>query len=222
QTASELAEAAESMDDNPIDLVKTILGDYINYTDQSTALDAGDYLRMKAQRIYFNEVWAGIGESLSNVYAPDRSVQANQEVTDLLSNWNASIENKLWSALTTAFSQNDIDLANFTSASAFYNALSGYVDSAVAEASESNREEDMERYRNFSSFWNGTVKGTWGEFLMNGEVLTYSQLSEIDQKLENWNEAAVPVSNLMLILFLVSLVVIIGLIVMLARKRGDA
>ncbi len=217
-TADELAEAAERLEDNPVDLVKTILGEYINFTNEATGLNAYDYLRMSTQHAYFNDVWQRIGERLTQVFDAD-PVQSHQEVTDLLANWNAAIDNRIWGALDSAFAQNDISLDNFTDAGTFFNSLTSYIRAQTETAIDRNSEEDLEQYRNFSRFWNQTVKGEWGEYLMNGNILTYEQMSQIDSQLEEWNEAAVPVSNLMLILFLISVAVIIGLVVALVRKK---
>jgi hypothetical protein len=47
---------------------------------------------------------------------------------------------------------------------------------------ERNSEEDHEIYRNFSSFWNNTVKASWGELLVEGNVLSHSDIAAIDYK----------------------------------------
>jgi uncharacterized coiled-coil protein SlyX len=217
--ALELSDAASRMDDDPLGIVKTIIGEYINHANQATGLSASDYLSMKAQHAYFSDVWGNIGQRLAEVFASDRPVQAQQEVSDLLATWNSSVESKLWPSLTAAFGQNGVTLQNFTDKDSFFRSLNMYVESATDESLRSNSEEDLTRFRAFSSYWNNTVKTNWGEYLLNGNVLTYQQIASIDLKLEGWNEAAVPTSNLMLILFLVAIAVIIGLIVMLARKK---
>jgi uncharacterized coiled-coil protein SlyX len=218
-TAAEIADAAERLDDNPVDLVRTILGEYVNYANQQTDLSAPEYLSMKAQHTYFSNLWDDIGERLTAIFDAEEPVQAYQEVRDLLANWNSAIDNRLWGAISNAFAQNDINLDNFSNANAFYNALESYVNDATQTSRDQNTEEDLERFRNFSNFWNNTVKANWGETLMASEVLTYSQLASIDSQLDEWNQAAIPTSNLMLILFLISVAVIIGLVVALVRKK---
>jgi DNA repair exonuclease SbcCD ATPase subunit len=218
-TAAEIEQAAERLEENPVDLVRTILGEYVNYANQQTDLSAPEYLSMKAQHIYFTELWDNIGERLTQIFDAEEPVQAYQEVRDLLANWNSAIDNRVWGAISDSFSQNGIDLDNFTNANGFYNALQSYVDSATQTSRDQNAEEDLERFQNFSNFWNNTVKANWGETLMSSEVLTYSQLASIDSQLDDWNQAAIPTSNLMLILFLVSVAVIIGLVVALVRKK---
>jgi hypothetical protein len=219
-TQAEIADALERMSDNPIELLKTIIAEYTSMADQDSGLEAPDYVRMRAQHGYFSDVWSRIGERLANTFAPDNPVEARQEVTDMLSAWLASIDNKLWNALTTAFNQNGIELPAFTSASTFNNALNQYVDNAIEVSRESNSEEDYQIYRNFSNYWNNTVKAQWGELLVSGGILTNSDIAAIDVKLNEWSETAPPTSNLMFILFLISLAVIIGLVVLLVTKKS--
>lgn len=218
-TSGELQDAAERLDDNPVDLLRTILGEYVNYANQATNLTAPDYLGMRAQHAYFSDWWNDIGERLTEVFDAEEPVQARQEVEDLLANWNSAIDNRIWNALQDAFAENDIQLDNFNSADSFYNALDGYVSNAITDSQERNDEQQQVEYNNFSDYWNNTVKSDWGEYLVAGEVLSYQQISDIDRQLDEWNVSAVPTSNLMLILFLVSLVVIIGLVVALVRKK---
>lgn len=217
---SDIASAAEQMGSNPIDVLKNILSEYTRSADQETELSAPDFIRMRAQHGYFSNIWDNIGESLSSVFSPDNPVEARQEITDMLAAWRASIDNKLWESLSTEFTQNGIELSPFTDAESFNTALNTYVDNAMNSSIESNSEEDYEVYQNFSTYWNTTVKGQWGELLINGNILSTEDIAAIDVKLNTWGENAVPTSNLMFILFLVSLAVIIGLIVLLVTKKS--
>lgn len=220
RTQSEIADASESLDDNPLDLIRTVISEYINQADREANLDAPDYVRMRAQHAYFVNIWDRIGERIATTYASDSPVQARQEITDLLAAWRASVDNKLWNSLSTAFNQNGIELPAFTSGDAFNNALNVFVDNAAETAQNQNEEADLELYDSFSSFWNNTVKADWGEHLVNGNVLSQGQIAAIDIKLGDWARSAEPVSNLMFILFLISLAVIIGLIVLLVTKKS--
>lgn len=219
-TQSEIADAVERMSDSPVELLKTIIAEYTNQADQDSGLESPDFVRMRAQHSYFADVWDRIGTRLTETFVPDGPVQAEQEVTDMLAAWQASVDNKLWNALTTSFNQNGVELNAFTNSETFNNSLNAYVDNAVEVSMESNSEEDYDVYRNFSDYWNNTVKGQWGELLVNGQILSTSQIAAIDVKLNSWGENATPTSNLMFILFLISLAVIIGLVVLLITKKS--
>lgn len=220
QTQEEISAAAVNLEDNPLALLRTILAEYINLADRETGLESEDYIRMRAQHGYFSDVWSNVGERMASTYASEESVQAKQEVDDHLNAWRASVDNKLWNALSTSFNQNGIQLPTFTSASAFNNALNTYVDEMTEISRGQNTEEDLEVHNNFSEFWNNTVKAEWGEYLVAGKVLSQGDIAAIDVKISGWGQAAAPTSNLMFILFLISLAVIIGLIVLLVTKKN--
>lgn len=219
-TQEEITEASERLEDNPLAVIQAIIAEYINVADQATGLQVPDYIAMRAQHSYFKDVWDRIGERLAATFNPDSPVQAQEEIQDLLAAWLASVDNKLWDTLTTAFNQNGIQLATFTSPATFNTSLNNYVDAGYEISLESNNEEDYINYRNFRDFWNNTVKASWGETLVNGNILSQSDIAAIDIKLNDWGEAARPTSNLMFILFLVSIAVIIGLIVLLIVRKN--
>lgn len=219
-TRGEIANATERLQDDPLELIKTILVEYTNLAEQDSGLEVTDYVRMRAQHGYFNEVWERVGERLAETFAPDNSVEAEQEVSDMLAGWKSSVDNQLWNQISSAFSQNGIELAQFTSEATFVNSLNAYVDNAIAASQDENSEDAYERYRAFSDYWNSTVKGSWGELLIEGNILSQSDIASIDIKLNEWGQEAAPSSNLMFILFLVSLAVIIGLVVLLVTKKS--
>lgn len=219
-TRSEISEASDRLQENPIGILKTILTEYVQLANRDVQLELPDYVAMRAQHGYFKNVWNRIGTRLTETFEPDSPVVAQQEIEGLLNMWVAAIDNSLWESLSAAFSQNGIELASFSSSSEFNSALNSYIDEAYEVSLESNREEDYQKFLNFNNFWNNTVKASWGELLTTGNILTYSQISSIDIKLSSWGAVASPTSNLMFILLIVSIAVIVGLIVLLVTKKG--
>ena len=219
ESQSEIAQASENMEVNPLTIVQAILSEYINQAEMDSNLEIPDFVRMRAQYAYFTEVWEDISEPMITTYAPETPVEAQQEVTDLLSAWESSINDKLWNALGTVFSENGIELESFSNSDEFSVALNEYVDSGIETAVAKNEQANFESYQNFSEFWNSRIKGDWGELLVSGNVITQTQIAEIDIKLGDWATNAEPQSNLMFILFLISLAVILGLIVLLVTKK---
>jgi predicted nucleic acid-binding Zn-ribbon protein len=219
-TQQEIADAAERLDDNPVEILRSIILDYINIVDESESLETPDYVAMRAQHEYFQQVWSRIGTNLANTFAPENSSETKTEIDELMAAWLLSVDNQLWESLNNSFSQNGIELEVFTTPDEFYNAIYNYVDNGHITSLERNSEEDFAVYQNFSTFWNETVKAEWGDMLIEGEILTQSQISEIDIKLNDWEEASKPTSNLMFILLIVSVAVIIGLIVLLITKKN--
>lgn len=216
----ELREASERLDDNPLEVLRTLILEYINLADESTGLDAPDYIAMRAQHGYFLSVWNRIGTNLTNTFSQENSEQAKQEVDDLLITWLRAIDNRLWKTLDAAFASNGFVLDTFSSEDEFYDAVYSFVDNAHVQSLESNSEADFNRYSEFKSFWENTVKAEWGSYLIEGDILSQAQITEIDIKIDQWGDAAEPTSNLMFILLIVSIAVIVGLIVLLITKKN--
>ncbi len=215
----EISEAAERLDDSPIEILRSIILDYIDIVEESGSLETPDYVAMRAQHEYFFEVWDRIGTNLVNTFAPENSSEVKTEMDEMMAAWLLSIDNELMESLRNSFSENGIELEVFATPDEFYDAVYTYVDNGQVTSLEKNSEEDFEVYQNFNTFWNETVKAEWGTLLIEGELLTPSQISEIDIILDDWEDAAKPTSNLMFILLIVSIAVIIGLIVLLVTKR---
>ncbi len=220
EAISELADSEELLEENPLDVIQTIISEYINRADQESGLEPVDYLQMRSQNAYFQDVWNSTGQDLSEVFAPDSPVQAEQEITDMIAAWEATINNKMWNSISTAFTQTGIELPSFNSDESFYEALLNYVEDATEVSRQQNSEEDYEAYSSFNNFWNNRVKADWGNYLVDGGVLDFTEISAIDLQVDDWSEAATPTSNLMMILFIISIVVILGLIVMLVTRKG--
>jgi hypothetical protein len=217
---SEISEASERLQENPVEILKTILADYVELANSDVALDLSDYVSMRAQHGYFYGVWDRIGTRLTQTFEPGNPTSAKEEVDNLLAAWQAAVDVNLWQTLSAAFSENGIELDSFNSSSEFNIALNSYVDRSYESSLESNRDEDYQKFSNFNSFWNNTVKANWGELITTGNILSYSDISTIDIKLNNWGEAASPTSNLMFILLIVSIAVIVGLVVLLVTKKS--
>jgi uncharacterized coiled-coil protein SlyX len=218
----EISEAAGRLEENPVDVIQNVINEYITMMENAEGLQAPDFVSMKAQHGYFVEVWNQIGEQLTTIFAPDNPEQARQNVNQLLTNWQESVNTNLWASLQNAFGENDIQLSEFSSSDEFNSAIHDYLDSAYETSVEANSEEDYNIYRNFNSFWNDTVKAQWGEMFMEGDILTQAQIAAVDVKLDNWRDEASPTSNLTFILLIVSIAVIIGLIVLLLTRKSDS
>lgn len=218
----EISEAAGRLEENPVDVIQNVINEYITMMENAEGLQAPDFVSMKAQHGYFVEVWDQVGEQLTTIFAPENPEQARENVNQLLSNWQESTNANLWASLQTAFSENDIQLSEFSSSDEFNSAIHNYLDSAYETSVEANSEEDYSVYQNFNSFWNDTVKTQWGEMFIEGDILTQAQIAAVDVKLDNWRDEAAPTSNLTFILLIVSIAVIIGLIVLLLTRKSDS
>ena len=64
QAISEIAESEQLLEENPLDVIQTIISEYINRADQETGLEPADYLQMRSQHAYFQDVWTSTGQKI--------------------------------------------------------------------------------------------------------------------------------------------------------------
>ena len=206
--------------ENPLQVLQSVIDENLATLKASgESLQTEDYLRIYVVQNRFDEVWDQIGGDLVNMYGGSNKSQWKTNIESSLKDWGASASKNMWSSLDTFLEENNVELTAFDSNESFYKAI----DDFVKDATKSSRdkvltEENYETFQAFYDIWNGKIKKDWGQFVQEGEVLTMSQISTIDNEMMNWKEQAQPKSFLIPILFGLSLLTIIGLIIVLARR----
>jgi hypothetical protein len=223
-TQQEMTEIFERLEDSPVDLVRTMLGEHLMYAQQTTDHTPTDLMNMKAQQAHFSNWWNQFGDQLVDTFESENPAQARSEINERLSDWSAAIDGQLWDAISESFSENGFELPTFSSSQEFYSAQENYIRQRTEQAQDRNNEEDLEQFRSYSNFWNQSVKSEWGDALTASAVMSHVQIANIDRMLSEWSLSAAPTQegNLMTILFFLSLAVNIGLIVVLVRKNNGS
>lgn len=220
---TELKEEDRSIEnsDNPLEVILTVIDENIQIlkTDDGS-LQTEDYLRMYVVQSRFDEVWNKIGSDLSALYGGNDPEQWKANVEDRLVDWKASASKNMWASIDEHLEQNNVDLGAFDNNESFYKAI----DSFISKATDASRDkvvtkENYDDFQQFYDFWNNKIKSDWGEFVQEGEVLTMAQISTIDTEMMSWRDEAKPRSFVIPILFGLSLITIVGLIIVLARKN---
>lgn len=222
--SSDLAEFYDDREivaqDNPLEFINSVIEENIQVlkTDEGT-LQTEDYLRMHVVQTRFGEVWNQIGDNLVNIYGGNEEEQWKTNIEAKLSDWKASSSRNMWASIDAYLEENQVELGAFDSNESFYAAIESFINDAT-DASRDNviTDENYEQFESFYAFWNGKIKSEWGEFVQEGDVLTMTQISTIDSEMMNWRDEAKPRSFLIPILLGISLLTIVGLIIVLARK----
>lgn len=222
-TFAELKEETRSLEtsDNPLEVILAVIEENIQVLkSDSGTLQTEDYLRMYVVQSRFNEVWSQIGDDLVTLYGGNSPEQWESNVENKLGDWKASASKNMWASIDEHLEQNNVDLGAFDNNKSFYEAI----DSFIRKATDASRDkvvtnENYEDFQRFYDFWNTKIKSDWGEFVQEGEVLTMAQISSIDTEMMTWRDEAKPRSFMIPILFGLSLITIVGLIIVLARKN---
>ncbi len=220
-TRQEMTEIFERLEDSPIELLHNLLGEHLAYARDTAGLNPTDLLNMKAQHEFFNDWWEQFGERFVNTFEPQQPGEVYSELNSRMSDWQSAIDGQLWGAISDTYAQHGFELPSFGSAAEYNSALQSFVSEQTEMARERGGGENTERFREFSDFWNESIKSEWGDALTASAVMSHSQIAAIDRQLIDWSQATAPerTGNLMLVLFLISLAVNIGLIVALVRQN---
>ncbi len=207
-------ESRKNIDSNALKLIQTIARTNIEFLNSSKTLAARDYLRMYSVQQKFREMWRKIGDNIIDIYKPEDGSEAiRSELKNSLDEWETKIADQTWKSINQAFDDADIDIAEFGDSQGFYQSLTAYVDNQIEEG-------DRQAYQEFSNFWNNTVKTNWAEYVTGTDILTYDQMSNIDQKLNEWDNKTASTSYLWKILMAVAVLIIIVMGIMLARAKS--
>lgn len=223
-TLAELSEQAKSRslngDENPLKVIESVIDENIQILkSRDGSLQTEDYLRMHVVQSRFHEVWNQIGDDLTRIYGGNQPEQWAANIETKLSDWKASSSKNMWASIDKHLEQNNVDLGAFDNNESFYKAIESFIDKATDASREKVvTKENYADFQKFYDFWNGKIKNDWGRFVQEGEVLTMNQISTIDNEMINWRDEAKPRSFVIPIMFGLSLLTIVGLIIVLARK----
>ncbi|SMO35040.1 hypothetical protein [Gracilimonas mengyeensis] len=226
QQIAELSEKVKSRSlegekQNPAYFIQSVITENMQILENDSAsLHTEDYLRMYVVQERFEEVWNQIGGQIATLYGSNQPQQWRARINSELEEWDHKVSNRMWASMDAYLEEHQIDLGDFESNEGFYTALEDFVKGATDASREkvmtSGEYQDFEA---FYDFWNNKIKSEWGTYVQEGEVLTMSQISSIDQEVMNWQDEAKPRSFIIPILFGASLLTIIGLVIVLARSR---
>lgn len=223
QTLAELSSASGTVNEsaNPLQIISSIIDENLGILKSTPeGLQTEDYLRMYVVQHRFNHVWSQIGDDLAVIYGEGDSKTIKQNIEKKLADWKASASMNMWQSMDAYLEGENLQLKAFDNQQSFYTALDDYVKQA-AKASEGNyfSQAHYQAFEKFHEFWNTKIKNDWSYYVQEGDVLTLSQISEIDSEIVNWYDQAKPMSLTLPILLGLSLIVIVGLIIGLVRKK---
>lgn len=206
--------------DNPLSLIRSIPERNMQLIDSNTKLAAVDYLRMNAVHDEFKNMWGMVGPKLTEAYSSDPE-RVQQEMLRGLKNWEEAIHKRMWNSMHTTFKQKSLDITEFSDSTSMFSALNSYVEQGITKSREGSDAQSYEQYQAFSDFWNNHVKKKWLPHLMQGELMTSSQVADIDQKVNQWAAIAQPESNLLAYLLGISVLMVAVLGIMLFRSKSS-
>lgn len=221
QTMAELGAESGKVDENenPLKIINSIIDEnqaVLKANGQN--LTTEDFLRIYVVQDRVSNVWDQIGNEMLTIYADDDK-NWKPLIEEKLSEWHASASKNLWESLNEYLQENKLNLAAFDNRESFYAALDQYVTNARQDSEKKWFRSESDEFQNFIEFWNGKIKNDWHQYVREGEVLTSRQISSLDNEIVSWRENVRPQSYTLPILLGISILMIIGLVIVIARKN---
>ncbi len=202
---------------NALSMIRNIVNDNLELLENNPKLSTGEYLRINAVQQKVENLWGKLGDDIVNIYGEDQ--QDKKELNQKIARWDKQINVKTWESVNTAFDSAGVALPKFTSSEGFYTTMMSYIDESLKNSKEKNTEDNYQNYREFSNFWKDPVKQDWSNYFIKGDVMTSRQIATIDSRLEKWEKAAEPESNLLVYLLGFSVLAIVALGIILAKEK---
>ncbi len=197
---------------NPLDLITQIIDENTEFVSANNQiLSVEDHLRMYALQQHFQEKWSSIEENMLAAYAGKNKKAWKQQIDSKMKEWRMAASQKMWTSMDQYLEFSELELEAFDNNYSFFSALDNFVKEAQEQSgSEILSSESYSKYRAFQQFWSGKIKSEWGTFIQDADVLTVSQISEIDTQLVSWEEEARPVHPMLIVLIVFASVLLIG------------
>jgi uncharacterized small protein (DUF1192 family) len=206
--------------DNPLVIINSILTENIETLKAgSNSLTTEDYLRIYALQNKVNDVWQNIGNNLVDIYGGNSKSKWKKNIDSNLKDWKASASLSMWNSLDNYLEGQNVDLGAFDNNSSFFTSLDRFVSNAVKKSDEEIiSSSTYDDFKVFSEFWSTKVMDEWNNYLVEADVLTSSQIAEIDGKIEDWGDSSEPFSKSLMIFFSLAIASIVGLLIALIVK----
>lgn len=201
--------------------VRRSIDDNVRFLENTT-LTGSDFKEMSTQQKEFSSKWKGLGPKLAEIYIGSKSRRAEEiaSIDTMLMVWDQKLDSALWRNLNQAFLARDVQLPGFSSGAEFLTSLHGYLDAEILSATDGRDGATYERYETFAdSLWANEMRPTWVPVLLERSLISAEDVTAIEAKLADWKSNVSPPSILTYGIVAFFLVVVLGVLYMLFRKK---
>jgi len=198
--------------DNVFEIIEQVSEENIAFLQQNSDMAPEDYLRMYSVQRKFEQMWKTTGNKLAQIYNYDSS--KSEKIGNNISEWGKLIENETWVSIYDHLKSKQIQIDGFKDRDSFFSAVNGYINKMTSDSTSFN----PDKLTAFKAFWNDSVKGDWGIYVVEADLLSLAQISEVDRKMNNLEELRETESGLNKLILGAAIFVIAGLIIALFYK----
>lgn len=215
--------SGKAMSADVLGTIRGLIQQNMNFIDNNPTMSTADFLHLYATQAEFSNMWDQLGDKIAAVYS------GNEKAMDVVNNinqanqqWHSKISDNTFKSIAATFKEQGFDLPEFNDGASLYSALRTYLDNAIKRSREHADNAEYQNFQKFSDLWNNTVKKNWAESLVQGKIMTYDQIANIDAQISQLGQLAQPKSYAMFIYLGIALLVIILLAVMLIRAKSSS
>lgn len=159
----------------------------------------------------FNQDWETLKPKIAVIYAEnEEGSKMISAIDSTISDWKFALKESMWSSIYQLFLAYDVKVFQFFDGQEFIQSMKQYIDSNMSNVDELNEET----YAVFvDTLWNGRLDSSWIPMLIERDVVTVEQITEVKQKMNDWHDKIYGGSNSMLY-------IIIGIILIAAIVSG--
>ena len=141
---------SESKKSNVMANIKNSIDDNIKFLSM-TNLSTEDLNTIKRQQIEFEKIWHTAGAAIAAAYTNNKeNTEAVNDIENQFSAWNNSIDQVAWASIKQKFTNQGINLNDFSNGDEFVRTVSSYIDNEVKNAGQ-NKADSKNLYSSFDS-----------------------------------------------------------------------
>ncbi len=203
-----------------IDNISNLASDNVDFLNEST-FTPEDLSALRSEFNQFHDRWNHFGPKLFDIYASD-DVHKDKltQIDSLISNWDGSINSAIFRSIHDVFKTHNITIPLFTNADEFESTIIDYITAQIDGREDAQTQKDNNHIFFTQNVWTDIIKTKWLPLLLSNNSITNEQISNIEQKIEEWKQNVGGSKSLFIyaIIGVLALIIIFSLI-MIYRKN---
>ncbi len=184
---------SEAEQNNILFHIKRAVSDNIRFL-RATKLYPDDIEEIKDQQEDFTRIWKSVGPTMTELYSEKgKNTNELKEIDEAFTNWISYLDKETWESLKQEFTENNINLRDFSNGKEFAAALSFYISDEIKNAEVKGKDKAEAVYENFAdSTWYNEIDPDWVPFLIDNNMLAEEQKDSIEVMIASWRDNVYP------------------------------
>ncbi|HSP86790.1 MAG TPA: hypothetical protein VLN45_01550, partial [Ignavibacteriaceae bacterium] len=200
--------------------IKRAVNDNIRFLE-ATRLQPDDIEDLKNRQENFTQIWKSVGPTMVDIYSErGKSTNELKDIDDAFTRWHSELNREVWESINDEFTENNINLQNFSNGKEFTAVVTNYIDDEIKNADGKSDAEAEASYNSFvDSTWNENIESEWIPFLVDNNMLAENDKDSIEVMIASWKDTVYP-GGINWLYVIIAVLVIVVLILLFTRKSG--